>query len=203
MPEVLKAVLSSTPTKSDKALAPGWLQVLGHTMLAYSATDPEGCAVEVGNVWKIIWSYLESTDPSTRKAASESLDLLSQCITPVLIESTIKEDVRDEPKSVLGKIIAQVMNALGSLAYARSISEVLSATSSLIANLRYRRGSRKSPTAAEILMSPLIRKIGDLRVQKGFEDKEGADVVLATAMRVVGPEVLLRVLPLNLEPADR
>jgi ribosomal RNA-processing protein 12 len=172
-------------------------------MLAYSATDPEGCASEFGKVWKTVWSYLESTDSSTRKAASGSLDLLSQCITPALIEPAIKEDNLGNPQSALGKIIAQVTTALNSLAFARSIPQILSTTSSLIDNLRYRSGPRKSPTAAESLLLPLIQKIGELRIQKGFENKEGADIVLATAMQVVGPEVLLRVLPLNLEPADR
>lgn len=49
----------------------------------------------------------------------------------------------------------------------------------------------------------LIKKVGDLRTTKGFEAKESADAVLATAMRVLGPKVVLEILPLNLEPSDR
>jgi len=95
------------------------------------------------------------------------------------------------------------MKALRSVAFAQSMPQLLSTVSSLIVGLRYRDVSRSSPTAAERLLLPLIGYVGELRVQKGFEYKEDADATLATAMRVLGPEVLLGVLPLNLEPSDR
>ena len=60
-----------------------------------------------------------------------------------------------------------------------------------------------APTAAQTLMMPMIKHIGDLRTQKNFEYKEAADSTLSTAMRVLGPHVLLETLPLNLEPEDR
>jgi ribosomal RNA-processing protein 12 len=172
-------------------------------MLAYSSANSEACADDLGNVWKTVWPYLESTDSSTRKAAAETLDLLSKCITPSLVTSAINDVGQDDKTSGLGKIVAQITKALDSFGFARSISEVLSVISSLIDNLRYREGSRTSPTAAESLLLPLIRKVGDLRIQKGFEYKEAADATLSTAMRVVGPQVLLTALPLNLEPSDR
>ena len=40
-------------------------------------------------------------------------------------------------------------------------------------------------------------------MQKGFEYKENADATLSVAMSVLGPAVLLRELPLNLDVADR
>lgn len=42
-----------------------------------------------------------------------------------------------------------------------------------------------------------------MRGKTGFEYKEAVDGVLKTAMTVLGPEVLFKVLPLNLEPEDR
>jgi ribosomal RNA-processing protein 12 len=80
--------------------------------------------------------------------------------------------------------------------------ELLVIISSLISGLRSRQ-SRKSPSAAEVLLLPLIAQVGELRTRKGFEYKEAADATLSTAMRVLGPEVLFRVLPLNLEPEQR
>lgn len=203
IPDVLKAVLSSPPSKADTTLSPAWVQVLGNAMLAYSIADSEACAAELSKVWKTVWSFLESSDASTRKAAAHSLELLSQCFSRTLVVSAVKEVGQGEPKYILGKIIAQITKALDSLAYARAMPELLSVISSLITSLRYREGSQTAPTAAESLLLPLIQKVGELRTQKGFESKESADSTLSTAMRVVGPEVLLRVLPLNLEPADR
>ncbi|KAG5221477.1 armadillo-type protein [Salix suchowensis] len=47
--------------------------------------------------------------------------------------------------------------------------------------------SSTSPTAAEILLLPIVAKVGELRTQRGFEYKEAADSTLSTAMRVLGP----------------
>ena len=172
-------------------------------MIAYHSADAEACAAELERVWKTCWSFLESTHPATRKAASESLDLLSQCFTPSLIIPAIQQD---KPKSVVGNIIDQTTKALDSIAFARSIPELLFVISSLIANLRHRENDSKANKAnvpTETLFLPLLQKVADLRTQKGFEHKEAVDYTLATAMRVLGPEVLLNILPLNLEPSDR
>jgi ribosomal RNA-processing protein 12 len=205
IPAVLKAVLSSPPSKADATLSPSWVSVLGNAMLAYSVFDPNACAAELGRVWKTVWTFLESDHAATRKASAESLDLLSQCFTPDMIQFAIQEtnSANAEPKSVLGSILSQADKAFGSISFARSIPELLSVISSLIKNLRYNEGDQAVMSADEILLLPLIRKIGDLRTDKKFEHKEAADATLATAMRVFGPEVLLKALPLNLEPADR
>ena len=198
--ETLKVILSSSPSKSDTILSPAWVQVLGNATQVYSALDADSCATELGKVWKAVWTFLESSDPLSRKAASQSLVGLCRCFTPTLITAAFDDAT---PTSTLGSIITQTTKALHSLAFAQSIPHLLSITSSLIASLRYRVGSRSSPTAAERLLFSLIGYVGELRVQKGFEYKEDADATLATAMQVLGPEVLLRILPLNLEPADR
>jgi ribosomal RNA-processing protein 12 len=205
IPAVLKAVLFSPPSKADATLSPAWVSVLGNAMLAYSVVDPNACAAELGQVWKTVWSFLESNHAATRKASAESLDLLSQCFTTSLIQAAIQETKTNkaDPKSVLGSILSQTDKALGSLAFSRSIPELLSIISSLIKNLRYTEDNREAISAAETLLLPLIRRIGDLRTEKKFEHKEAADATLATAMRILGPAVLLKILPLNLELADR
>ncbi|KAG6830460.1 hypothetical protein H0H92_000613 [Tricholoma furcatifolium] len=197
---VLSVVISSPPSKSDTILSPPWIHVLGNAFSVYRADDATIHASELVKVWKTIWSFLESSDPPTRKAAAQSLDLLCKTFRPAFISSAIQDNNENSP---LHRIIAQTAKALDSLAYARAMPELLSVISSLIANLQYRAGSRTSPTAAESLLLPIIEHVGKLRIQKGFEYKEDADATLATAMRVLGPQVLLQVLPLNLEPRDR
>ncbi|EGO00192.1 hypothetical protein SERLA73DRAFT_122251 [Serpula lacrymans var. lacrymans S7.3] len=204
IPDVLKAVLASIPSKSDVALCPSWLQVLGHAMLAYSGADSQASATELPLVWKTVWSFLESDKPQIRKAAAESLTMMSECITTDMVAIAIEGRGTTKIQStLLEEIISQTMKALGSLAFSRAIPELLVIISALITRLRFRQGSRQSPTAAELLLIPLIQKVGELRTQKAFEHKEAADATLATAMRHIGPAVLLTVLPLNLEPADR
>ncbi|EIW63581.1 NUC173-domain-containing protein [Trametes versicolor FP-101664 SS1] len=203
MSELLKVILSSPPIKSDVALNAAWATVLGNTMLAYHHANADECVLQVNKVWKALWNLLESSEAATRKAAGQALANLGKCFTPATIKAAVKEKDSDEPKNPIRKIIFQTSAALDSLTYARAIPDVLSVVSSLIENLRFRNGSRKNSTAAEQLMLPLITKIADLRVQKTFEHKEAADATLGTAVRIMGPEVVLRALPLNLETVDR
>lgn len=201
IPAVLAAILASRPPKSDVTVAPSWICALGRTMLTYCSADAEGCAAEFLNAWKAIWAFIESSQTQTRKAAAESLAFLAQCITLPMAQAAVNKP--DDGKSDLRIVIAQTSQALDSLAHAQAIPELLSVISSLIINLALRIQPRKPTTAAEILLMPLVEKVADLRVQKNFEHKEAADTVISTAMRVVGPAVLLKSLPLNLEPEDR
>lgn len=206
IPDILKAVLSSPPPKTDATLAPAWLGVLGNTMVAFKSADADALASHLGKAWKAMWSFLESNDLSIRNAAAESLALLAQCFTPTFVAPALKEKRKTsdtgEPNTQLNKIILQTDKALELLAFARSMPQLLAVISSLLSNLRYRE-SPTSSTAAEILLLQLVQKIGELRLQKDFEHKESVDATLGTAMSVMGPEVLLKVLPLNLEPSDR
>ena len=201
--ELLRVILSTPPVKTDAALNAAWANVLGNNMLAYHHVNADECVSHLSKVWKALWTLLESPDAATRKATAEALSMVGRCFTPQTIKAAVKEKDSAEPKTPIRKIIAQTSSSLESLAYARAIPEVLSVISSLIESLRFRNGSRKNSTAAEQLLLPLITKIADLRVQKTFEYKEAADNTLGTAMKILGPEVVLRALPLNLETVDR
>lgn len=203
LPEIIDAILSSQPLKTDSSVVSAWASVLGHGMFAYHNVDAEAAGKKLWEVWHAVWPFMESTDTSVRKAVAQSLDSLTECFTPSLVSSAIKEKESNESKSTLKKIVSQTEKAFDSLAFARSTPELLAVISSLISHLRFRSGARTSPTAAEELLLPLIKKIAEMRVQKSFEYKETADATLSVAMSVLGPEVLLRELPLNLDVADR
>jgi len=168
-------------------------------MFAFHACNQESTSLEVGRVWKAIWTFLDSTDAKCRKATAESLSRVSSCFSSSLISAAI-QDQRNS--SVIRKIVLQVKEALDSLPYARAMPELLSVVSSMIKNLHYRPDG-KAPTAAEILLMPLITHIADLRISKGFEYKEAADGTLSVGIQVLGPEVMLHAMPLNVEPESR
>lgn len=201
IPAVLAAILASPPLKSDVTVAPSWLRVLGDTMLAYHSADAEGCAAEFLTVWKAIWAFFDSTHAQTRKAVADAIASLAQCTTLTMVQAAAREP--ENGKSALRSVLAQTSKALDSLAYAQAVPELLSIISSLIRNLDMRVKVGELTTAAETFLMPLVQQVAELRVQKNFEHKEAADVVVSTAMRVVGPAVLLQALPLNLEPEDR
>lgn len=201
IPAVLNAVLESPPAKADNSISPSWIRVLGDAMFAYHVADPSACAAEFNRVWKTVWSCFETKQPQTRKAVAEALVLLTRCITSSIVKDSILDG--EAGKSPLRSVISQMTKALDSLVFASAMQELLSVISALVSNLGVRVDPAKSTTATEALLMPLVSKIADLRVQKGFEHKEAADAALSTAMRVVGPAVLLAAIPLNLEPSDR
>lgn len=168
-------------------------------MHSFSTLDSVAATAEVGKVWKKTWTYLEAKEPATRQAAVECLELLSHSFSPSFVHEATKNS---SSKCALNQIIFQTAKALDTLAFARSMPELMAIISILITSLRHR-DSSTSPTAAELLLLPMITKVGELRTQRGFEHKEAADGTLSSAMRVLGPHVILQILPLNLEPDDR
>lgn len=177
--------------------------MLAKALVSYKETSPDKFASELPRAWKSVWEFLESTDRDTRKSAAEALDLISTCFTSSLVEKALSDTHQGMDNSIVVKIITQTRKALDSLTFARSIPELLSVISSLVRALQYRGDAVTNPTAAEVLMPGIIERIGTLRAQKNFEHKEDADRTLGVVMGVVGPEALLAVLPLNLEPSDR
>lgn len=170
-------------------------------MFAYHIADPSACAAEFNKIWKSLWSYFETNHPPTRKAVAASLALLTRCITSSMVQASLTGG--DAGKQSLQGIISQITKALDALTFASAMQELLSVISALVSNLNILVEPEKSVTASEALLIPLLSKVADLRIQKNFEHKEAADAVLSTAMRVVGPAVLLDAIPLNLEPSDR
>ncbi|THH08369.1 hypothetical protein EW145_g2754 [Phellinidium pouzarii] len=196
---LLHAITTAPPLKSDVALLPAWVQVVGKAMFVYAHAEPDAAAAELTRVWRTLFAYLEVSDAPTRRETAAALSLVVQCISPSLME----EALAGNDKSALGQILGQLTKALDALAYARAMPELLAVVSAMIEGLKRRSNGRGTPTAAERLLMPLIVKIANLRIEKGFEYKEGADDVLRMAMAVIGPEALLAALPLNLEPEDR
>ncbi|KAJ3778669.1 armadillo-type protein [Lentinula raphanica] len=190
--EVLKTVMAFPPAKTDTTFAPSWIELLGDAIASYSAADASSCVGQVDSVWKTVWPFLESSDASVRKATVHSLDLLTRCV--VLADAS--------KSSKLADIISQIAKALTSVSHAPAIPDLLSLTSAILTNL-YGKGNIETDDVVERRLLALVSQIGNLRTEKGFEYKEAADGTLSTAMRMLGPEVLLDALPLNLEPEDR
>jgi len=48
-----------------------------------------------------------------------------------------------------------------------------------------------------------VRKVGEMRVKKGFQYRKEADAVFSAFARAAGVDGLLSLLPLNLVPEER
>jgi ribosomal RNA-processing protein 12 len=205
MTSLISALLASSPMKTDAAQAPAWLDLLG-AAFASGAVVFQG-DTDLDAVFKSMFSYLESTDVTIRRSTSLALTtLISKSFAPPMIEAAVAENTQKKPKSPVGRILAHMRFSLEALPYARAMPQIFAVLASLILALRHRPKQLSSefpPTAAELVLLDVVQKVGELRIKKGFEHKEAADEVLKAAMSVLGPEVVLRVLPLGLIPEDR
>ncbi|KAG7098810.1 hypothetical protein E1B28_000715 [Marasmius oreades] len=190
--EVLKTILSFPPSKTDTTSSPGWIGVLSAAMSVFREMSPSAFSGRAPTVWKTIWSYLESINGAVREAAMQSISTLCQ--------SVLSMDEGTDGKLTLEGMVAQISKALTSVAYTKAIPHLLSITSSLTLSLPQGKPIKPSHIAT---IQPLIKQIGELRIEKHFEHKEAADTALSTAMRILGPQLILETLPLNLEPEKR
>ena len=199
----MSAIYSACPPQSDTTVSPAWTLVLAKALVSYKKVLPDEFEAKLPQAWKSVWDFLESADRDTRKSATEALDLISACFNSSLIEKALSDTRQGTDNSIIVKIVTQTQKALDSLTFARSIPELLSVISSLVRALTYHGGVMTDPTATEALMSGVVETVGTLRTKKNFEYKEDADNTLGAVMGAIGPEALLKILPLNLEPSDR
>ena len=199
---VLEAIVASPPSKQDAQLAPYWLSVLGQASLAASSPTPPSSEmdldthspsttpqIDLPTIWNLAFTYLEST-PLIRKSAEDTLIQLTQCVPPLLPHP---------PKSLLHTL----ESGLTSLAYAPALGSTLRILESFIMAFAAPWSNEVKKSGAQAYFREVVRKVGEMRVKKGFQYREGADAVFSAFARAAGVDGLLNLLPLNLIPEDR
>lgn len=188
-------------------------------MVAFARADAATCAEALPGVWEASWAWLESEDVRCRKAAESALcAMVRYCLTGAdlrkaaeSIDSVGTDSGRKKGGklpandglrgTILGSIVLRLDTSLHSVAFAKATPALLSILSALISRLRLLTSAKeRRVTAAEVLVPDLIVYVGSLRIAKGFEYREKADEVLGMAIRVLGPEIFLTLLPLNITP---
>lgn len=180
-------------------------------MVAYGRSDPDGCSDALKVIWGETWTWLKAERASIRVAAEKALGAMCRyCINTSSIDHAVQAALmggeEDAAKTTLGSIIVELTRSLDSLPYMDAVPHILSVLSRLILRLRHRTSIPSSydprpMTAAEILLSDIIKQIGDLRGSPQFEFGERADDVIGSTIKVIGPGAFLEILPLNLLPS--
>ena len=201
------------PSSSDVQLLPAYLRALEHAMSAYSRFDNGKPAWSLApQVWSDVFALSMSaksdasrTAPAVRSAGRDTLiALLRYCVPDAAIGESIKASFSKKKagSAPLLEMIQSIEDALGkdSLQYMHSRAEILSVLASLITRLRYHYVPNTQPPhpAAASLTMHIVQTIAELRQQDNFEHREYADTVIAAAVEVCGPRLLLEALPLNL-----
>lgn len=154
----------------------------GYEVLAH--VDPEKAFETLPTLFELAATFLESPAESIRTSSSQFLIAL----TVNCIPDSVIIDFKPKDAMVLDRL-AQIVSELLSVRYQGAWMEVFDVLSVFFEALRW----RGNPS-----MLNAVKVVGDLRGNEGFQGKKQADEVLGHAIRALGPEIVLRVLPLNL-----
>lgn len=184
LPRLLDAIVDLKPAANDSQLLPPWIAILSRGYGAAAALEPEDVFAKLPELFDLAAGFLTSSSHNIRVSASECLiSFFANCIPDSAI---LDPSIYDE------KILQQIADrALGLLAvkYQTAWMEVFGVLSALFDAMKWR---------GDPYLLSIVKSIGELRGNDGFQGKKEADEVLGHAIRSLGPQAVLGVLPHNL-----
>ncbi|KAI1460761.1 NUC173-domain-containing protein [Annulohypoxylon moriforme] len=184
LPRLLEIISEMRPSSNDTQLLPPWIAILSRGYDVSAQIEPEETFSKLPALFGMISTFMESSSHNIRISASECLiSFMANCVPDqVIIEPSIYDEKMIEQ-------IAQVAEGLLSVQYQAAWMETFNVLGAIFDALKW----RANPT-----MLNVIRTVGELRGNDSFMGKKEADEVLGKAIRAMGPEAVLSVLPLNL-----
>lgn len=184
LPRLLEIIAELRPAANDTQLLPAWIAILSRGYDVSAQVEPEDTFMKLPELFEIVAQLLDSPSHNIRVSASECLvSFFANCIpNQVILEPSIYDE------KTLEKVV-QVLEGLLSVKYQAAWMESFNVLGAAFDCLRWR--------AHPYLLS-VTKTIGDMRGSDSFASKKEADEVLGKAIRAMGPEAVLGVLPLNL-----
>ncbi|KAI9598705.1 NUC173 domain-containing protein [Syncephalis fuscata] len=183
--EVLQAILQLKPNVNDVQLMPVWLRVVSLGFGAYALSDASACADALPQLFTMIFPNLETDRPAILAASSVALaELVQSCITPATIQTHL---------AAIDRVVTMTTTGLG-YRYRIAWTGVLTIIETLFARL----GRYGLP-----MMQTTLEMLSQLRMEPEFDCKDELDQTIGAAVRHIGIQSVLNVLPLNLDEQSR
>lgn len=184
LPRLLEVISELRPSQNDSQLLPPWIAVLSRGYDVSAQIEPDETFQKLPELFNLISAFLASSSHNIRVSASECLiSFMANCVPDsVLLEPSIYDE------KVLEKLAKAAVDLL-SPKYQAAWMESFNVMSAMFDGLRWR---------ADPILSDVVRTIGELRGSEAFTGKKEADEVIGKAVRAMGPESVLDILPLNL-----
>lgn len=183
---LVDSILELQPSPNDTQLLPPWIAVVSRGYDVMSQLEPEETFQKLPTIFVSISQFLASSSYNIRVSASECLvSFMFNCIPGSAI---LEPSIFDE--KTLEKL-GQTVLGLFDVKYQSAWMEIFDVAGAVFENMQWR---------ADPVMLKAIQAVGDLRDSPSFQNKGKADELLAKAVRFVGPEKVLQILPLNITP---
>ena len=184
LPKLMEAISELRPSQNDSQLLPSWIAVISRGYDVSAQVSPEDTFQKLPELFEMISGFLASSSHNIRVSASEGL--ISFVVNCVPITAILEPSLYEE--KVLEKL-AKAATPLLSVKYRSAWMEVFTVLSALFSVFRWRSIG---------LLDDVVKAVGELRGNDSFNGKKEADVVLGNAIEAMGPDSVLRILPLNL-----
>ncbi|PTB63803.1 NUC173-domain-containing protein [Trichoderma citrinoviride] len=184
LPRLMEIISELRPAANDTQLVPPWLAILSRGYDVSAQVEPDETFQNLPELFTMVAQFLQSDSENIRISASECLvSFMANCIPPrVIVEPSIYDE------KVLDKI-AKAAESLLSVQYQAAWLQTFNVLEAIFTSLRWR---------ANPIMLNVTRTIGEIRENPSFRNKKEADEVLGQAVRAMGPEAVLSILPLNI-----
>lgn len=184
LPRLVEIIRELRPAPHDTQLLPPWIAILSRVYDVSAQVAPDETFQELVEPFNMVAAYLESEAKNIRISTSECLvSFLANCVPRhVLVDPSVYDE----------KVIQQLVNTaegLLSVKFQVAWLETFNVLGAMFDSLRW----RSSP-----YLLGVTKTIGEMRGNDSFTGKQEADEVLGKAIRAMGPEAVLSVLPLNL-----
>ncbi|RPB03158.1 NUC173-domain-containing protein [Choiromyces venosus 120613-1] len=184
LPRVIEVISELQPSQNDSQLLPSWLAVIARGYEVYAQVSEEEAFMKLPSLFETIAAFLDSQAYNIRTSAAQCLiSLATNCIP----DSSLF-DITRSTENIFKKVTATTTDLL-SVRFQGAWNQVFDILSALLDKLRW----RSTP-----LLDEAVKVIGGLRSNESFQGKKEADEVLGRAIRAMGPDTVLVVLPLNL-----
>jgi len=184
LPRLLEVISELRPSQNDSQLLPPWIAVISRGYDVSAQINPDETFQQLPELFTMISAFLASASHNIRVSASECLmSFMANCVPDtVLLEPSIYDEKVLEK---LGKAAVDLLN----VKYQSAWMESFNVFGAMFDSLRWR---------SDPILRDVIKTVGDLRGNNSFAGKKEADEVLGKAIRAMGPEAVLSILPLNL-----
>ena len=195
--KVLDIIFDLKPSVNDSHLAASWLAVVAKALESFASLSPETCLQRTSDVIPIVSQFLSSDSRDIYISASQCLIAIITETIPdnYLLQPSEQHGVSGEIYELMDETITFIANhiekELLSIKYQHATKEILELITATILKLR----TRCNPDFLNVL-----QVVGEWRTNEtdSFPHNKEAEDVISASISTMGPDVVLSVLPLNL-----
>ncbi|KAH6950618.1 hypothetical protein HG530_011261 [Fusarium avenaceum] len=184
LPRLMEIISELRPAATDTQLVPPWLAILSRGYDVSGQVVPDETFQNLPHLFEMVAQFLEAPSENIRISASECLvSFMANCIPrQVILEPSIYDE------KILEKL-AKSAESLLTVQFQAAWLQTFSVLGAMFDTLRWR---------SYPIMMNVTKTIGEIRENGSFRNKKEADEVIGKAIRAMGPEAVLSILPLNL-----